>query len=119
VLSTVPQPPPAPSADTIVIIIFPEPPVAVAVPEALPVPVAVAGAVVMPIVLALFDVDDREVNVMKVEGVEFKVDFDAELVEILDRVVLAEELWLWIDDARDSVATDEEVIKVDVLLVPG
>jgi len=58
------------------------------VPEALLIAVTVPRVMdvfVIPVAtLALVDEDDREVNVMKVEGVEFEVDFDVGLTEILD-----------------------------------
>jgi len=56
-------------------------------PEALLIAVTVPRVVDLLVIptdaLALVDQDDREVNVMKVEGVEFEVDFVAKLIDML------------------------------------
>jgi len=80
-----------------VLIKFIELPVPIEVPEALLVVVTVPRVVDMLVIPSdaptLVDEDDREVNVMKVEGGDIEIGFDAELREMLDVAELGTALW--------------------------
>ena len=80
-----------------VLIKFIELPVPIEVPEALLVVVTVPRVVDMLVIPndapTLVDEDDREVNVMKVEGGDIEIGFDTELREMLDVAELGTALW--------------------------